>query len=216
MNRDNARVIAAMLFMAGALGCFKSAPPAPPPVPESVSVTLRAVDLDGHPIAGMIPIATLKPNAFDEPLARGAPSADDGASVLAIPAGRHLYLRMWDPALKKFANNFFEVQPDGHPGAETMDIAMVPGASLEMDIDTPGTAVDIMMLHSREGPWWPAREISDATGHVRFGAVPAGIYSIRVKTQDGASAELAEVRLPPGGAVNLGRIPLNRTAPAIQ
>lgn len=205
-----------MLFLMAASGCGKPSPPAPPPVPETFSVTLRAVDLDGRPVAGMIPIATREPNAFDEPLSRGAPSADNGLSVLAIPSDRPLYLRMWDPALKKFANNFFEVQSGGNPGTETMDVVMVPGASLEMAVDAPGTTVDIMMLHPRQGPWWPARETSDAAGRVRFGAVPAGIYAIRIKTQDGASADLAEVRLPPGDAVDLGHIPLKRATPIAQ
>ncbi|MCX5757789.1 MAG: hypothetical protein NTU83_04655 [Candidatus Hydrogenedentes bacterium] len=63
------------------------------------------MDLEGKPVRGMIPIATREANAFDEPLVRGEPTKEDGSSVFVIPSDQRLFLRMWDPALRHFANN---------------------------------------------------------------------------------------------------------------
>ncbi|MCX5757788.1 MAG: carboxypeptidase-like regulatory domain-containing protein [Candidatus Hydrogenedentes bacterium] len=87
---------------------------------------------------------------------------------------------------------------------------MVPGASLDMTLSAPNAAVDIMMLHPKEGPWWPARATSDATGRVHLDAVPAGMFTIRIKAQPGGAAELENVKLDPGGAADLGPVPLSQ------
>jgi len=209
---DNLRIAVVSFFAAGAVfGCGRAdVPPAPP---TTVVATLRAVDLDDKPLKGMIPIATRGANAFDEPLVRGEPSKIDGTSVLSIPSDQHLFLRMWDPVLKYFANNFYEIVPGARNIPATMTVTMVPGASLDMIVPALNATVDIMMIHPAEGPWWPARATSDAAGHVHFDAVPAGVYAVRVTAQSGGTADLGEVKLQPSGALDLGRVPLDREEP---
>lgn len=170
---------------------------------------MHALDLDGKPVPGVIPIATREANAFDKPIVQGEPTKADGSSSVTIPTNERLFLRMWDPAVKCFANNFFEIQPGGKLEAQAMDVVMVPGASLDMTVAAMNATVDILLHHPTQGPWWPARATSDASGRVHFEAVPAGIFSMRVKTSSGQTAELPEVRLEPGGHTELGEVALN-------
>lgn len=172
-------------------------------------MTLRAMDLEDRPLAGLIPIATREANAFNEPVVRGEPTKADGLGVLTISPAEHLFLRMWDPALKYFANNFYEMQPGDPRAADTMNVAMVPGASLEMTLPAANATVDILMIHPSEGPWWPARATADASGHVHFGAVPAGVFTVRIRAVPGGTAELTDVRLQPGGTADAGAVTLN-------
>ncbi len=203
-----------VMFSVAICGCGGSSKPVPSPPPRSVATTvvatMRAVDLEGKPIQGMIPIATREANAFDEPIVRGEPTKDDGTTVLALPLDQHLFLRMWDPALRHFANNFYEIQPGEKLPEGVKDVTMVEGASLDMTLPTPNAAVDIMMLHPQEGPWWPAHATSDVSGQVHFDAVPAGMFTIRIKAQPGGAAELENVKLDPSGAADLGHVPLNQ------
>ena len=125
--------------MLAGVGCGRSTPeptpvmPAEPPqsAPAQVTVNIVAVDLDGRPLANMMPIASRQPNAFDAPLVRGALTREDGAGSLVIPAAEHLYLRAWDPDLKMFANNYLEVVPGAEIDLAPLKVTMAPGASLD-------------------------------------------------------------------------------------
>ena len=208
--------------MLAGVGCGRSTPeptpvmPAEPPqsAPAQVTVNIVAVDLDGRPLANMMPIASRQPNAFDAPLVRGALTREDGAGSLVIPAAEHLYLRAWDPDLKMFANNYLEVVPGAEIDLAPLKVTMAPGASLTAQLLTPegkpaaNVTVDLIMSHPTEGPWWPARADADQQGIVKFPSVPAGRYKIRFQTGTGAHLDIDNVDLPPGAARDLGPITL--------
>ncbi len=210
----------ALLVLAMLSGCWSSQPapqPAPAeaaPQPSKAIAHIMAVDLEGHPVSGVAPIATTQPNAFDEPVAHGPLTKEDGTSDMTLPGDQRLYVRAWDPDLKKFANNYYEVQPT--PGAETevMRITMVPGASLDAVVlakdgtPIPDTNIGIMMFHPAKGAWWPAQADTDARGAVHFPALPAGIYTLKIKAATGAETEVKEVKLPPDGKADLGSVTL--------
>lgn len=207
----------AVLALAGC-GSKENAPPAagtPPPgpqTPSSVVGQVQIVDLDGRPLANMAPIATLSPNAFERPIAQGELSGQDGRTSVVFPSDQRVFVRGWDPALRYFTNNFYEV-PAG-PGSETglMTLVMVPGASLDAVLLGPGEQplanehVDLMMFHPTKGAWWPETATTDARGAVHFPSLPAGSYTLQFKTAGGAQVEAPDVKLPPAGHTDLGRI----------
>jgi len=180
-----------------------------------VVARVRVVDLEGRPLAHMAPIATRRPNAFDEPVARGELTGPDGSGTVVLPAGQRLCVRAWDPALKLFSNNYYDVMPDSGTQTELMTLVMVPGASLRAVLvgadgaPAANTHVRLMMSHPTEGPWWPGRAHTDETGAVRFPALPAGTYTIRMETEDAGQLEIPQVDLPPGGRTDLGALALH-------
>lgn len=186
-------------------------------VPQDATVTanIRTVDLGGRPLANMMPIATRHPNAFDPPIARGSLTKEDGSGSLAIPAAEHIYVRAWDPGLKMFANNYYEVLPGTEMDPAPLKVMMVSGTRLSAQLLTPGAqlaenvSVDLKMSHPTEGPWWPARAATDGQGIVQFPSVPAGRYNIRIETVNGAKIDLTDVELPPGGSTDLGSLTLH-------
>ncbi|HIJ66646.1 MAG TPA: carboxypeptidase regulatory-like domain-containing protein [Candidatus Hydrogenedentes bacterium] len=212
----------AILLAIAASGCSQEhragekTEPVAAPVPRRILASVRAVGLDGTPVPGIMPIATTDPNAFDEPFAKGQLTGPDGRSAITIEPGRHTYVRGWDPALRKFANNYVELLPVSGNAIEEMVLVMVSGAALEAALLTPdgvpaaNVEVRLMMVHPAEGPWWPATAVTDADGLVRFGAVPAGNFAIRLVADDIGEIEFAEVMLPPNGTVQLGRIVLDQ------
>ena len=219
VSHPRASVLCAALLLACAIGCGgKDAPPptaVPPSIPSTSSTTavrVQIVDLEGRPIAGMMPIATRSPNAFDEPLAKGQLTKEDGSGTLAIPTGDRVFVRAWDPALKYFANNYLEVDPGPEAAKDTLGLVMVPGASLDAVLTTSdGTPaanvkVAIMMLHPTEGPWWPTEANTDAQGALHIPAVPAGKFTVRIKTSSGGHTEIPEVTLRPGGHADLATV----------
>jgi len=181
---------------------------------EPVVARVRVVDLEGRPLAHMAPIATRRPNAFDEPVARGELTEADGSGSVVLPPGQRLCVRAWDPALKLFSNNYYDVMPDSGTQTEPMTLVMVPGASLRAALvradgaPAAHTRVRLMMSHPTEGPWWPDRADTDDTGAVRFPALPAGTYTIRMETEDAGQLEIPQVDLPPGGRTDLGTLAL--------
>jgi len=220
-----------LLLMSVVTGCGGSEPqpptasPSPQPpaaspqdvVPQDATVTanIRTVDLEGRPLANMMPIATRHPNAFDPPIARGSLTKEDGSGSLAIPAVEHIYVRAWDPGLKMFANNYYEVLPGTEMDPAPLKVMMAHGASLTAQLLTHGAqlaenvSVDLKMSHPTEGPWWPARAATDGQGIVRFPSVPAGWYNIRLETAAGAKIDLDNVELRPGGSTDLGSVTLH-------
>jgi len=177
-------------------------------------VQIRAVDMDGAGLPGMTPIATLERNAFDPPIATGAPSVADGASSLEIPCDKHLYVRMWDPNLQRFANNFYELLPGSGQVSAPMEVVMAPAACFEVTLTGPGGQpaanenIGLMMFHPTEGAWWPAEANTDNHGRVRFASVPPGRYRLKIKALKSGEAEVAEAILPPGAATDLGTVTL--------
>ena len=194
-----------------------SAQPAPPPQTPQRNysrATVIAVDLQGKPVPGVFPIATQSANALDKPIAQGQLTSPDGTSVIDIPKGQNLFIRAWDPAFQKFANNFWEVLPSDGEVDEDMLIQMVEGATLEATLLAPdgqpvaNENVGLMLFHPTQGPWWPGQGDTDDTGLINFGRVPAGQYTLKLKALASGQIELGSVMISPGESANLGVITL--------
>jgi len=216
------RATVAAFVLALLVGCGREEAPAPEPDPRPstaaaatrVVAQLRVVDLEGRPLANMAPIATLQPNAFDKPVVQGALTKEDGQASLVLPNDQLLYVRAWDPNVRMFANNYLEIRPGPATSTQQMDVVMVPGASLDAVLagrdgkPAANVRVGLMMVHPAEGPWWPDRADTNARGAVHFPSVPAGKYTIRIKLAAGGESEIADIYLPPGGAIDLGTVTL--------
>ena len=182
---------------------------------EQVVATMRVVTLSGDPLAGMIPIATLQPNAFDKPIATGNPTDALGKSSIRFPIDQKIALRAWDPNLLYFPNNFYDVLPQSGVIKETLVVSMVKSASIEAIIIGPdGEPVQnenagIMLFHPVHGPWWPAEANTDEKGAVSFYQVPPGSYVIRIKVASGPMIELPETYIAPGDSTLLGAVHLH-------
>lgn len=189
---------------------------APPAAPKPVVANVTITDLEGHPLAGMLPIATKSPNAFDAPVAQGDESGSDGTSTLLLPPGERVFVRAWDPTMGMFANNFYEVP--GFPGEKTqpMTVVMVPCSSLEAIVldeqgqPIAGKEIRLMLIHATKGPWWPAQTISDGEGKVVFRNIPSGQFTVELGSRQLGVAELTNVPLPPGAVVNLERVTVKK------
>jgi len=210
-----------LLVLLVAVGCGEKETNTPfvaalPPSETSGFVTaqVQMVGIDGDPLSNVAPIAALSPNAFEKPIAQGDPTGADGRSYVTFPSEQRVFVRGWDPALRLFANNFYEV-PAG-PGTQTelMTLVMAPGASLDAMLLTAAQQplanepVDIMMVHPTKGPWWPVQATTDDRGALHFPVLPPGVFTIRIKAANGAQAEIAKASLPPGGHADLGAVVL--------
>lgn len=193
------------------------APSTSAPLPREagfVHATIQVVDLGGTPLAGMAPIVTRQPNAFDQPVAMGDPTDGKGMGTIRFENKEHLYLRAWDPTLDYFPNNFYEVLPGGGNVEGTLTIQMVGSSGLETQLMLPdgqpaaNLTVALMLSHATRGPWWPAQSTSDAEGVVRFPNLPAGEFVLSFKVASGPQIEVAETPLPPGANINLGVLTL--------
>lgn len=173
---------------------------------------VRVVDLKGQPLGGMAPIATLQPNAFDEPVATGPLTGEDGRSSLLFPADQRVCVRAWDPELRYFANNYVDVLPNTGNVTEEMEIVMVPAASFQMTLLLPNGLpaadrnVGLMMFHPTRGPWWPSEGNTDSTGRVAFVSIPPGRFLLKLKVDSGESIELPELSLAPGASIDMGPV----------
>jgi hypothetical protein len=197
----------------------KTSTPAPPPAPAephtpTVTATLKAVSLtDAKPLAGMVPIITLEPNAFDAPLAHGDPTGADGVSVFVFPADRKVCLRVWDPTLAYFPNNFFDVEPGTEDEATEGTIAMAKSCSLHaLLLRSDGTpaadeTVRLMMFHPKRGPWWPSEAKTNGDGAVSFERVPPGMFIVQMECPAGRM-RMENITLLPGESGNLGPVTL--------
>lgn len=181
---------------------------------NAVSIRIKVVDMNGKPVANMLPIATTKANAFDVPVAKGELTGEDGAGVVDVPADQYLYVRAWDPIKQIFANNYYDVLPGSAAPKEELQVTMLSGASLDVDVMSADGApvanqpVGMMMSHPVHGPWWPAETQADANGRARFGPVPPGKYLITIETRDHKKVDLPEQTLMPGETVSLGPVKL--------
>ena len=181
---------------------------------SEISAPMRVVSLAGEPLSGMIPIATLQPNAFDEPVATGAPTNASGESSIRFPVSEKIALRAWDPSLLYFPNNFYEVLPDSGTVKTTLVVSMVKSASIEvtlMGVDGNPIRNDnagIMLFHPVHGPWWPAEADTDETGTATFYKVPPGSYVLRIKVASGLMVELPETYIAPDDTTHLGAVQL--------
>lgn len=173
---------------------------------------ITIVDSTGKPLEKMAGIATEKPNAFDEPIARGNLSGPDGISTIHIPRNKGVFIRAWDPILHYFPNNYFEIPPTDADYLEDMQVLMLEASSIEFQLfdkdDQPvqNQSVGLMMFHPKLGPWWPCDGHTDETGTVQFKPVPAGMYNLRLKTESGMILEIKEIKIPPASSINLGKI----------
>ena len=219
------RATIALFLMISMPGCGGDTPDQPPalssePVPPApagemqVHGRIKAVDLTGRPVPGMIPIATTTPNAFDQPVAAGAATGAEGTATIHFPGDRHLFLRAWDPGLAYFPNNFYEVLPGEGTMAGDMTISMAPSAGLRAQLfRVDGTVAanenaGLMMVHPTRGPWWPDEADTDQNGDVIFSPVPPGSFVLRLKILSGGQIEHPEIMLPPGETVDLGSVVL--------
>ncbi len=195
------------------LAATKESPPAAAPT-NAVPIRIKVVDMNGKPVANMVPIATAKANAFDVPVAKGDLTGDDGAGVVNVPADQYLYVRAWDPIKQIFANNYYDVLPGSAAPTEELQVTMLAGASLDVDVmradGTPiaNQPVGMMMSHPVHGPWWPAETQADANGRARFGPIPPGKYVITIETRDHLKVDVPEQTLMPGQTVSLGPVKL--------
>ena len=187
------------------------------PKPGRVFAPVRVVDLGGNPLSGILPIVTTQPNAFDEPLRKGQATDAHGSSAVEIPPGQRVFVRGWDPALRRFANNYIEVPAAASGQTTQLTLVMVSGASLAAtlvsDTGAPvaGTAVHLLMSHPKEGPWWPATATTDDQGNVRFESVPAGTYNVSIEANGVGRIEIPKLELAPGANLRLGPVVLGRT-----
>jgi len=189
-------------------------PPDPEPAQKYITASMRVVTLAGEPISGMMPVATLQPNAFDEPIATGPPTDASGKSSIKMPVSQKIAVRAWDPNLLYFPNNFYDVLPGSGEIQDTLVVTMVKSASIEAVLLGPVGApfqnenAGIMLFHPVHGPWWPAEADSDQQGKVTFYKVPAGSYVIRIKVASGAMLELPETYIAPDETTQLGAVQL--------
>lgn len=205
-------VAAAILVLAA---CDR-APTTQNPVAQGpqVEVSIVVVDVDGQPLSGMQPIATLQPNAFDTPIARGAPTEIEGRGTIMVPANKRVFVRAWDPALRYFANNYLEVLPSSGGTTDTFKVQMVRGGALAATVyyDTGelvvGTPVSLMLSHPTHGPWWPDEATPDSRGRVVFRSVPPGEFTARIEVPGKGSIELPNVTVIPGGNTEMGALQL--------
>lgn len=179
-----------------------------------LTAKMRVASLAGEPLAGMAPIATLQPNAFDKPIATGALTNAEGLGEIRFPADQKVALRAWDPELGYFPNNFLEVMPNTGVITEVLEVTMVQAGIVFVVLKLPdGSPVrnenaGIMLFHSVYGPWWPSDSYTNAQGEVVFPSVPPGKFVLRLKIASGPSIEVAETYIAPGEPTNLGTIQL--------
>ena len=173
---------------------------------------VKIVDLEGNPLPNTVPVAVAQPNAFEKPVALGEPANDKGEATLYIPPDKRLYIRGWDFSNQMFANNYYDVFPGPVTEPGVMKLVMVLGGTLRAELITPdGTPVAaekvaLMMYHPTNGPWWPTEATTDQKGVVVFGPVPAGIFSMKLRTDSAASAETGQITIQPNGLQDLGRL----------
>ena len=181
-----------------------------------VLIRVKVVDMDGKPVANMLPIATRQANAFDVPVAKGDLSGADGAGSLNVPSDQYLFVRAWDPIKQIFANNYYDVLPGNGPPIEELKVTMLPGASLEVDILGPdgvpvvSQSIGMMMSHPVHGPWWPSETQTDEHGRARFGPVPPGKYAITFESRDHRHVDVPEQTLLPGRTTSVGPVRLQQ------
>jgi len=212
-----------LVFLAGC-GCERKPEPQPVPAPTQTetpapqadadlrTLHVKVVDLNEQALAGIVPVATAQPNAFDAPIASGPKTGPDGASWVRFPKGQALFVRGWDAELKYFANSFVDLAADETP-AETKWLMMVPGVDLSAALvladsqPAAGIEVELMLAHKTWGPWWPSRATTDAAGVADFGRTPPGMFSMRITSAAG-SVDVTEVDLRPGSTNRLGPLTL--------
>lgn len=196
----------------------KPAMPPTPPKAESpaqgVYAEMKTVDYEGKPLSGMVPIATLSANAFDEPVARGSVTNEKGFATITLPQETRLFLRAWDPQMRMFAHNFYEMPAMKGNRTESMTVMMVPAAAVAAALqDSEGkpladTDVNLLLIHAQRGPWWPARAKTDSTGAARFSPVPPGDYVLEFDASGHGKARTAETFLAPTQTNAVGLIQL--------
>lgn len=210
------RWAAALCLALAACGREAAPPPSaidsasPQSTPDGPVVRLYAVDLDGNPLPGMLPIATYEANAFGAPVVYGDKTGADGLTGVVLPRTDRLWVRAWDPELNWFAVNVFDVVANVGNETDLLTVQMARAGSLSAALhDSDGEAhtsksVGLRMSHPTRGPWWHADGETDGSGRVTFAKVPPGEYLIGITLTSGERAEWGVTRINPGTAVDLG------------
>ncbi len=185
-----------------------------PDIRQAASATahLRVVDREGNPLPGMRPVVTAQPNAFDQPLALGAPTGAGGNASVHFTARAKVYLRAWDPELAYFPNNYYDLLPETGEVARGLVVVMLRAASLRLTLEDgrgiplAREQVKLMMLHPAKGPWWPAEGETDGEGIVTFTKIPPGNFGLELRAASGRAIDLPETKFTPGALTDLGSI----------
>jgi hypothetical protein len=162
----------------------------------------------------MLPVATTSPNAFEEPVATGPPTDAAGWSQLTLPPGEQVYLRAWAPNLDYFANNYFTIPAMDRDAGGEFTVTMARASVLRARVfgvsgaALAGRTVELMMHHPTEGPWWPSRARTDASGRVTFEPVPPGEFRLEFTVPGAGSATVPGAAVRPGGSTQLGKVQL--------
>jgi hypothetical protein len=162
----------------------------------------------------MVPLVTRRPNAFDAPLASGAHTGVEGTGSVRFTSDERVYLRAWDPSLKRFPNNYYDLLPGTGNVAEGLEVVMLDAATVHALVLTAtgepvvGEAVAMMLLHPTRGPWWPAEGRTDEAGVLVLPQLPPGKFSVQLETRSGGRLALPTVTMLPGQMVDLGVVTL--------
>lgn len=192
----------------------EATPPSPSPQAGATTAHLRVVDGEGRPLEGMAPIVTRQPNAFDQPIAMGKLTAVDGTGTVQAPANEHLYLRAWDPELKRFAMNYFDLLPSAGGDTEEMTIQMREASTVRARlVRADGSPIAVqeigaMLVHPKAGPWWPAAAQSDAEGVAVLSPLPPGQFDLQIGPIEAEPMVVKALLLPPGETADAGTITL--------
>ena len=165
-------------------------------------------------MAGMLPIATRRANAFDAPVVFGDKTDARGAGGVTLPRADRLWVRAWDPSLEWFALNVYEVMANVGDETEVMEIRMARSGSLRLHARYPGgdavrqAKLGLRLTHPERGPWWHAETVTGPDGAAEFPRVPPGTFLIGVVLENGETAEWGSTRIQSGETVDLGEAEL--------
>lgn len=181
-------------------------------VPVSATVvSVRIVDADSVPLAGMVPVATDGPSLISKTISKGSTTDADGAAQLKFPKGNWVYVRGTDPNGNMVSSNYLEIQAGDAPEPDeaiqlSMNATATVTAALQRADGSPvaNEAVQLLMMHPAHGKWWQVEGATDAAGTARFTGLPSGVYALKLEFLDATSAAVREVVLTGGEVKDLG------------
>lgn len=148
---------------------------------------------------------------MSELISQGAQADADGASRLAFPRDKWVYLRAADPSGAMMASGHVEIEPgESVDPNEPMVLKMAAAASVSAELHSgdgtpvgPGP-VGLVLLHPAHGQWWRAEGTSDASGRVTFTGLPAGVYALKMEMGEAGQAAIREAVLAGGEVTDVG------------
>ncbi len=182
------------------------------PTVETV-VSVRIVDADSAPLAGMVPVAMDGPSPISKTISKGSTTDADGAARLSFPKGNWVYVRGTDPDGNMVSSNYLDIQPGDAPESDeainlSMNATATVTAALQRGDGSPiaNEAVQLLMMHPAHGKWWQVEGVTDATGTARFTGLPAGVFALKWEFLDQSTAAVREVVLSGGEVKDLGAV----------